>query len=91
VFYIDTELKDITWQEFKDKFMAFGGSDFYGAWALSYNEPALREYKSERHFCQVAERIQPTLIQLKTNYEHEHQWQLQAVALEKTVSFFDNM
>lgn len=89
VFYIDNQVKEITWHEFKSKFREFGGDSFYGAWALSHKEPALKHFDTELNYCPVAEALQPKLIQMKTNYDTESDWEAQAIALEKTIRFFD--
>jgi perosamine synthetase len=39
--------------------------------------------------CPVAEQIQPGLIQLKTNYLNMERAKLQAVALKRTIEFFE--
>jgi hypothetical protein len=38
-----------------------------------------------------AERLQPTLIQLKTNFQTKKEALIQASALEKTIKFFDEL
>ncbi|HWL10727.1 MAG TPA: DegT/DnrJ/EryC1/StrS family aminotransferase, partial [Planctomicrobium sp.] len=70
VMWLDPE-HGVTWQQFFDKFVELGGEWFYGAWALTYTEPFFQETYGDLYpigLCPVAERIQPQLIQLKTNY-----------------------
>ena len=72
-------LKDglpFTWYDFRAKYLQLGGDGYYGAWALNYLEPAFRghrfaDYQTQSFdlgLCPVAERIQPRLLQFKTNY-----------------------
>ena len=39
---LDTE--KVGWREFRGKFMELGGDGIYGAWKLSYMEPAFRNH-----------------------------------------------
>ena len=85
-----------TWQQFRAKFLEFGGDPFYGAWQLTYLEPAFRQARFASHqaqvlqpgLCPVAERVQPRLIQLKTNYLDPVIAGEKARSLRKTVDFF---
>ena len=102
VLKIDTDR--VEWTNFRDKFMEFGGDGIYGAWRLGYLEPMYRnqnfmgrekiiarygDYKYERGLCPIAEKIQPRLLQFKTNYWDEKDAEKQAEILKKTVLFFD--
>lgn len=95
---------DVSWYEFRDKFMELGGDGIYAAWQLSYLEPMFQsmnmlgrerlinlfgDYRYERGLCPVAERLQPKLLQFKTNYWNAGDAQKQAEILGKTISFFD--
>ena len=71
-----------TWQDFRKAYIRNGGDGFYGAWQLSYNEPALRDQTS---LCPTAELIQPRIMQFKTNYQDLDIAQKKADALEKTI------
>tara|TARA_Y200000002_G_scaffold366333_1_gene357195 strand:- start:2114 stop:3322 length:1209 start_codon:yes stop_codon:yes gene_type:complete len=78
---LDTSKVD--WHVFRDTFVKNGGDGIYGAWKLTYLEPMFDNMKllgreqfiSEKNklsyvrgCCPVAERIQPQLLQFKTNY-----------------------
>jgi perosamine synthetase len=79
------------WQNFYDKFVEFGGEGFYGAWKLTYQEPLFKsgDYGDyDDGLCPVAERIQPYLMQFKTNYSDIEQINFQAEALDKTIRTF---
>lgn len=88
---------DFTWVEFRDKYREFGGDGIYGAWALNYLEPAMRGktltpnqgQTYERGLCPVAERIQPRLLQFKTNYFDAADVVRASEALARTIRFFD--
>ena len=89
-----------TWQEFRDKYVEMGGDSFYAAWSVTYLEPVVqnREYAHrcpiyenisyEKGLCPVAEKIQPTLMQFKTNYRNLEEAKIKAEALRKTIKYF---
>lgn len=96
--------ENISWQEFRDKFMSFGGKGIYAAWKLGYLEPAIqnrnllgRERLIERSrleeyrigLCPVAERIQPRILSFRTNEWSDAGLNDQLQALRKTIDFFD--
>lgn len=59
------------WKKFHDFHISNGGDDFYAAMILGYNEPIMKKlgyadkYKGK---CLIAEKIQPCMMQFKTNY-----------------------
>lgn len=87
---------DITWHDFRAKYLEFGGEPFYGAWRLTYLEPAFQgkrfaDYQWQDFgpgLCPVAETTQPRLIQLPTNYFSEEEMERQAEALARTIDYF---
>jgi perosamine synthetase len=92
---LDTEKTDVTWDEFRKAYLEAGGEPYYAAWVLTYLEPALKgkvfpENKIEygKGLCPVAEKIQPQLKQLKTNFESLEYAKLQAEILKETVEKF---
>jgi perosamine synthetase len=88
---------DFTWHDFRAKYLENGGERFYGAWQLTYLEPALRgrqlsatqSQHFERGLCPTAETIQPRLIQFKTNYFDLDRAAQQADALRQTIAYFE--
>lgn len=97
------ERKDITWHAFRDRFMELGGDGVYAAWQLSYLEPMFQNlnllgrqrFVSEsnrraysRGLCPVAERLQPRLLQFKTDYWNPAEGEQQAEILGKTLASF---
>ena len=91
-FRLHPELNGVTLDAFFDRFARFGGEPFYGAWALTYQEPLFQRMDPERYaggLCPVAESVQPNLVQLKTNYADDTTIARQAEALERTIVSFD--
>lgn len=88
-----------TWYDFRKKYLEFGGDGFYGAWALNYLEPAFRgkhviEGQTQDFgpgLCPVAERLQPRLMQFKTNYFSAERRTKAAGALLKTIQHFSRV
>ena len=101
VFRLNTD--DISWYDFRRKFIELGGDGIYSCWQLTYLEPAFRDkvflgrekllemigdYRYERGLCPVAEKIQPRLLQFKTNYWDTDDAERQAEILRQTISYF---
>jgi len=95
------ERKDVTWQQFRKKYIEFGGDGIYAAWALSYEETLMAEGHYKKHcpmiydklqyhrgICPNAEAIQPKLMQFVTNYGSVDEARPMADALYKTIKFF---
>jgi perosamine synthetase len=94
---------EIKWHEFRDRFLSFGGDSVYAAWKLTYMEPMFTiinllgrdrfisdEVKKSYApgLCPVAERLQPRLLQFKTNYWDFDRAEKQAEILAKTLKSF---
>ncbi len=98
----------LTWHEFRDKYMEFGGDGIYAAWKLTYFEDFFQTMNlggREQFFkppfftgmpqayvpglCPVAEKLQPKLLQFKTNYFEVERFQKQLEALKQTIAFFE--
>ena len=59
------------WRDFHDHHIKNGGDDFYAAMILGYEEPIMKElgyYEKCKGTCPIAEKIQPKMMQFKTNY-----------------------
>lgn len=88
---LNTQAVEFCWKEFYNKFVELGGDGFYGAWRLTYDEPYFaRHFSYAKGSCPNAERIQPQLIQLKTNYGNEEEIMKQAEILAHTIQFFES-
>ena len=98
---VKIEHPNISWHQFRDKFLEFSGDGVYAAWQLSYLEPMFQEMNllgRERFIstenkskyiqgnCPVAEKLQPNLIQFKTNYWNLEDAEKQAKILTKTLT-----
>jgi perosamine synthetase len=87
----------VDWYEFRKRYLAEGGDGVYGAWQLTYLEPAFRHRQAEfgvaaggpvwdRGLCPVAERVQPRVMQFKTNYFDPDVAAAKADALRRTIA-----
>ena len=92
---------DITWEDFRQKFMQSGGDGIYAAWALCYQEDSIPDIKkilksmhldgrlnTESGICPNAEEVQPKLMQFTTNQKDEEEMKIEADALYKTIKDF---
>jgi perosamine synthetase len=94
---------DISWHQFRDKFMELGGHGVYAAWKLTYLEPMFSNMELlgreqfispanralyKQGLCPVAERIGPRLLQFKTNYWNIADAERQAAILGQTLASF---
>lgn len=92
----------VDWYTFRRKFMEFGGDGIYAAWKLNYLEPVFRNknfmgrevffdgYEYKEGLCPIAEKIQPQLLQFKTNYWDTDEAVQQADILRKTIKYFNS-
>ena len=93
----------LTWHDFRDRFLAAGGDGVYAAWKLTYLEPMFlnrnllgrENFISDKNMasyssglCPIAERLQPNLVQFKTNYWDLSRAYQQAEILNNTLSSF---
>ena len=97
---VNLQSKKVSWKNFRDLFVENGGDGFYGAWQLTYMEPMFanknllgrENYISAQNLemyspgcCPNAEKIQPNLIQFKTNYWDLNHAVKQGEILKKTL------
>lgn len=99
VAYLDCP--DVTWNEFRDCYKRLGGHGIYAAWKLAYLEPMfeqinlvgreknLQGYEYKRGLCPIAEKLQPRLLQFKTNYWDEEELMKQINVLKETIAWFN--
>lgn len=101
--YNGEELIGVSWIDFRKKYVENGGDGIYGACALPYLEPMFVEkkyiyrypeiYSKLEYFkglCPVAERIQPKIMQFKSNYRSVELAKLKADILRKTIKELRN-
>lgn len=85
------------WATFRKAWIAAGGHPFFGAWSVPYDEPAYsgvipgRSGNRRMHpaNCPVAERVQPQILQFKTNWYSMEDAQKQADILKKVLKGFE--
>ncbi len=93
--------EDVSWQQFRKKFMENGGESIYGCWALTYNEPMVSEGEYKYHNPPLydslefdkshypnAELIQPQLMLFPVNYPSLDIAMPVLDALEKTLRYY---
>ena len=96
--FLSSEAHGWTWQGFRRAYIDRGGDGIYGAWAVPYLEPVISEgafrhrnpaiyadVDYEPGMCPVAERVQPTIMQLKTNYRDGELAKEKAKLLKDTI------
>lgn len=92
------ERHGVSWQEFRAEYVRAGGDGIYGAWSVPYLEPVIHDRTYVDHnpeiyesvvfregLCPVAERIQPELMQFKTNYRSMRLAKEKAKVLDRTI------
>jgi perosamine synthetase len=96
------ERADVSWQEFRYKYMDFGGDGVYACWALLYHETVVASgaWKKrcpplygaidfpERGLCPNAEAVQPKIMQFVNNYGSPAEAEPKVEALRKTIRHF---
>ncbi len=88
----------LSWREFRKEYIKAGGDGIYGAWSVPYLEPFMTEktYKKRlpeiyykcnypQGLCPNAEKIQPELMQFKTNYRDMTLAEKKAEALYRVI------
>lgn len=92
---------EVTWQEFRKKFIENGGESIYGCWALTYDEPIVSEGQYKYHNPPLydalqfnresypnAEMIQPQLMLFPLNYPSLDVARPIIKALDQTLRYF---
>jgi len=90
---------DVSWHDFRRKYMEFGGDGIYAAWRLLYDETVFQSGVWRRHCpplyadyvfhpCPNAEDIQPKLMQFVANYESLEEAEPKVEALAKAIAYF---
>jgi perosamine synthetase len=96
------ERADVSWQDFRYKFMDFGGDGIYACWALLYHETVVASgaWKKRcpplydeiefpaRGLCPNAEAVQPKIMQFVNNYGSPAEAEPKVEALRKTIRHF---
>ena len=79
---------NISWYDFRKKYMEFGGDGIYAAHQLVYDEPCFRDNKIGYGNAPISEELQKELMLFTTNQSNEDERKTQIIALEKTLSYF---
>lgn len=92
---------DVSWKDFRKKYVELGGDGIYAAWKLTYQEALMASETYKRiapHYysaldypdgiCPVAEELQPKLMQFITNYGSVEEAKPFVDALAKTIKYF---
>ena len=92
---------DVSWQDFRRKFVEFGGDGIYAAWSLLYNETVYSsgawkkrspevysKLPDRKPNCPNADRVQPQLMQFVNNYGSVQEAAPHLEALRKTLAHF---
>jgi perosamine synthetase len=100
-FTLKYERDDVSWKDFRAKYVELGGDGIYAAWKLSYQEKVMATKAYKRiapHYyqnleypdgiCPIAEKIQPKLMQFVTNYGSIDDAKPFVEALAKTIRYF---
>ena len=82
-----TEL-GVSWEQFREKYISFGGDGIYAASKLLYQEPIFRNLKIGRGVTPVAEKLQGELMNFTTNQSSVKEMRKQGGILQKTRRFF---
>lgn len=88
---------ELSWYQFRDRYLELGGDGIYAAWRLTYLEPAFlgQSFAPDQWqhlqpgLCPVAESLQPQLLQFKTNYYDPARAEHAAEVLAKTIAYFN--
>lgn len=81
------------WKKFHDFHINNGGDDFYASMLLIYQEPIMKElglYEKWIGRCPVAEKIQPKMMQFKTNYRTLEEAQIHIEKLKNSIETFQS-
>ena len=89
----------MSWQDFRFKYIDFGGDGIYASWALLYQETLVTSGAWKKRCpplyndivfppCPNAERVQPRIMQFVNNYGSPAEAEPQVEALRKTIEYF---
>lgn len=93
----------ISWQEFRKKFISFGGDGIYAAWQTINNEPAFKKVRKKGLYSgsmkisdsygwgdvSCGEKIQKNLMQFTTNQKNLTEMKKQQKSLIQTLNYFE--
>lgn len=96
--YVGENMGFASWKIFRESYVKNGGDGIYGCWSVPYQEPLIasrefvkrdpdlyNEISYENGLCPVAEKIQPEIMQFKTNYRSLKLAEKKARVLDETI------
>ena len=97
------EKKNISWKEFRKKFVSFGGDGIYASWQTVNNELPFKDAMKNglvsgsmqiaKNYgwgkTPIAEKIQKRIMQFTTNQKNTKQIETQIKILDKTIKYFN--
>ena len=97
------EGSNISWQEFRKKYIKNGGDGIYAAWQTVNNEPVFLKARKKGLYSgsmkisdsygfgdvPVAEKIQKKIMQFTTNQKNDGEIKKQLRSLKKTLNYFE--
>ena len=89
--YFNGEKYGIKWQEFRSKYIEFGGDGIYAAWQLVYNEPCFKNSKIGWGRAPIAENLQTNMMQFTCNQANQSEIEEQMECLRKTLNYFKKL
>jgi perosamine synthetase len=87
---IINDQKNLSWSNFRKKFMEFGGDGIYAASKLIHQEPAIKKYKIGKMSNKTpnAKKLQKELLLFTTNQSNQKEINIQTKALKNTINYF---
>ena len=82
------EKQDVSWEDFRKKYMSFGGDGIYAASKLLHQEPAFKNNNIGYGETPIAVELQKKLMNFTTNQANESERTTQLEALDKTLSYY---
>ena len=82
------------WKDFHQHHISNGGDGFYAAMILTYEEPIMKKlgyYEKCKGTCPIAEKIQPKMMQFKTNYRTIEDAAKQVNILKSSLDSFEKI
>jgi perosamine synthetase len=84
----DGEQHGIKWEDFRQKYIEFGGDGIYAASKLIHQEPAFKNNNIGYGETPIAEGLQKCLMNFTTNQANAHEREIQTEAMQKTLKYF---
>lgn len=95
VFRLPKHHNNKLWESFRKEFIDRGGHSFYAGWLPVLDEPFFQKHRLSRKLtdrwfdsCPTAQKLQPGLVCLKTNFETEQKVKKEAEILEESLGVF---